>query len=354
MRAKLRGAGADLLYPCAMLSSHSRLRFLLLVGLASCRQACGLTLAEDGSGGGGANAGGGGANAGGGGANVDGGGGAGAGASNTSTSSANGGEGGAGGGGGGAGPDCEASVLLRADFDTGGEALELAGCTAAAGGTCATESGEFRITPSADTGFWNGGESSFVHFVGATHCDSFLAHTLVEFDTWPLENQAFSLAGLVLRDSACPIDQGPLANCNHWFKAEVGRLSALPLGYPSTTSADVGLRSALHNLAFGLPPAPENVQDIPLPPTLGQYQVAICADLSGATYSVEAAVRLAIPAVVWSRTSPRDLEVAEVQVGLVAARDSVSGFTGRFEYFEILPQDPGFDCADALESIELP
>jgi hypothetical protein len=337
-----------------MLSSGSRYRFVLLVGLASCRQACGLPLADGASGGAGANAGGGGAN-------VDGGGGAGAGASNTSTSSSNGGEGGM------STSLCNDSNPWCTELDNQ-ESLLLAGCEGEAGagggdpsgGQCVFSGGQLRITPDANTGFWDGGESTFVHFQGGQQSDSFLAHTVVDVENL---GNPFTLAGLVVRDSGCPVTQGMEADCNTWFKAEVGGFSAVN-GYPNTLDAANGLRWALHNGStdspppdnFEEPPGDGNVSDAILPEP-GPYQVAICALKEGPNFQVAGVARASGGS--WQSITLRDLLlVPSLEVGLVAATSSVSNppFTASFDYFVIQPiasdiTDPEDRCDAAFNSI---
>ena len=137
------------------------------------------------------------------------------------------------------------------------------------------------------------------------------------------------MAGLVVRDSDCPVQPGE-ANCNNWFKAEVGRLSLLP---PTTQDDDVGLRSALHNGAIAVPPQSGDYQDLYLSAE-ASYQVAICAIDAGGSFEVQAAVRVGLD---WETTDSFVLLAPTVEVGLVAATSSVSDppFSARFESFEI-------------------
>jgi hypothetical protein len=291
---------------------------------------------------------------------VDGGGGANGGNNSSSSNSGVG----AGAAGGGAGPltVCDGMDTLCTDFDEQGPALSEAGCGGNDGGTCTVdlEAGELRITPNANTGFWAGGESTFVNFQQLVPSGSFFAHTLVEFSAWPTAGD-FSLAGLVVRDSSCPANAGSEADCTDWFKAEIGRLSALPeLAYPNntTTDSDVGLRSALHSLAFAVPPIEDNVEDILFRGApAGPYQVAICAiELQTPnSFGVRGAYRPAVSGASWSFTESRTVTATSLEVGLVAARGTVSGFVGRFGYLQILPINPeASDCDAQLNIVPLP
>lgn len=234
----------------------------------------------------------------------------------------------------------------------------MAGCEGGVagppGGTCDFVTGQLVITPEVDTGFWDGGASTFVHLPNATQSGSFLAHTRVG-----VENLAdpFSLAGLVVRDAACPDPDGGggEADCNAWFKAEVGGFDDIG-GYPNTLNRATGLRVALHNGPangapdnFQQPPLFGNVIDHSLPP--GPYEVAICANKQGSSFDLQGMVRPVGDG--WQPTASFDLLATDVDVGLVAATFSATEFTAHFDYFAIVPQAEGFICMDAVNALPL-
>ncbi len=285
-------------------------RFIALLFLTSCRQACGLDQLEGTTGSG-------------------------------ASGSAGGGSGSTGGAGG-------VSPLCADTFD-GTTLVDCLVCgdgnpdsfpMQCENGTTRIEEGNLVMIPSAFTGYWNEGGSSpaFVRQNDVT--GSFVAVTAVtphdgdNPGTWPSAN--INLAGIVVRDADCVGAQ----TCNMWLKAEVGR----------TEEDAFALRVAGKDGA--LPAEDPEFNDFPLSPsTFGMHGIGVCGTFDGDFFSV--AVRVRPPGGTWQTSMlVPTLTSTAVDVGIVAAADVTPDLRAVFPFFAVGAWNPAsLDCAAALDAI---